>query len=198
MVKISYGKAVYLVSNNINKFYEAREVLNEYGLATVMLRIKGLEIQSDSIEEIAKESARTMAERLNLNVVTEDAGLFIEALNGFPGPYSSYVYKTVGNEGVLKLMEGIEDRTAEFKSAVAFAEPNGETKVFLGVSSGKIAYRMVCGREFGFDPIFIPDRCDGRTFAELSIQEKNVVSHRGRAFKKFAEWYTSLIKLKFK
>ena len=198
MVKIPYGKAVYLVSNNINKFYEAREVLNEYGLATVMLRIKGSEIQSDSIEEIAKESARTMAERLNLNVVTEDAGLFIEALNGFPGPYSSYVYKTLGNEGILKLMEGINDRTAEFRSAVAFAEPNGETKVFLGISSGKIAYRMVRGREFGFDPIFIPDGCDGRTFAELSIQEKNAVSHRGKAFKKFAEWYISLIKLKFK
>ncbi|MCD6530333.1 XTP/dITP diphosphatase [Candidatus Bathyarchaeota archaeon] len=193
-----YGKAVYFVSSNVNKFYEAREVLNEFGLSIVLLRLKKLEVQSDSVEEVARKSAETAAKELGLNVVTEDAGLFIEALNGFPGPYSSYVHRTLGNEGILKLMKDVDERGAEFKAAVAFAEPDGDVKVFVGVVKGEIAHRMAGGREFGFDPIFIPAGFGGRTFAELSVSEKNRVSHRGIAFRRFAEWYTSLLKLKLK
>ncbi|MEM2875801.1 MAG: XTP/dITP diphosphatase [Candidatus Bathyarchaeia archaeon] len=187
--EVSYPKAIYLVSNNVDKFHEVKTVLNEFGLATVLLRIKDPEIQSDSIEEISKVSARSMARKLNLSVVTEDAGLFIDALKGFPGPYSSYVYRTIGNEGILNLMKGVSDRSAEFRSAVAFAEPGGETKVFRGVVRGRIATKVVRGREFGFDPIFMPEGFNGRVFAELSIEEKSKVSHRGLAFRSFAEWY---------
>ena len=196
--KRRYGKAVYFISSNINKFYEVREVLNEFGLSTVLLRLRKVEVQSDSIEEVARRSAELTAKELGLNVVTEDAGLFIKALNGFPGPYSSYVYRTLGNQGILKLMEGVDERDAEFRSAVAFAEPEGEVKVFVGVVKGEIAREIASGRKFGFDPIFLPVGCGGKTFAELDVREKNKVSHRGIAFRKFAEWYTSLLKLKFK
>ena len=193
--KRRYGKAVYFISSNINKFYEVREVLNEFGLSTVLLRLRKVEVQSDSIEEVARRSAELTAKELGLNVVTEDAGLFIKALNGFPGPYSSYVYRTLGNQGILKLMEGVDERDAEFRSAVAFAEPEGEVKVFVGVVKGEIAREIASGRKFGFDPIFIPYEGDGRTFGELEVEEKNALSHRARALRKLAEWLTGSSKI---
>ena len=195
MKKNRYSKAVYFVSSNVNKFYEVREVLNEFGLSTVLLRLRKVEVQSDSIEEVARRSAELTAKELGLNVVTEDAGLFIKALNGFPGPYSSYVYRTLGNQGILKLMEGVDERDAEFRSAVAFAEPEGEVKVFVGVVKGEIAREIASGRKFGFDPIFIPYEGDGRTFGELEVEEKNALSHRARALRKLAEWLTGSSKI---
>ena len=106
-----------------------------------------------------------------------------------PGPYSSYVYRKIGKEGILKLLEGCDNRRARFKSVVVFSSPDSEIKYFRGVVEGKIS-RTVRGESgFGFDPIFEPDELSGRTFGELSIEEKNEISHRSRALRSFAEWY---------
>ena len=99
------GRVIFFATNNINKFNEARKVLAEYKIAVGMLRVKTLEIQSESLEEIAKTSVIEAFEKCNLPVIAEDAGLFIHALKGFPGPYAAYVYKTIGNRGLLQLME---------------------------------------------------------------------------------------------
>jgi XTP/dITP diphosphohydrolase len=121
----------------------------------------------------------------------EDAGLFIEALNGFPGPYSSYVYRSIETKGILKLMENVEKRDAHFQSVVAFSSPEESPRCFHGKANGKISMEVRGELGFGFDPIFEPSDDGNRTFAEMRMPEKNMRSHRAEALRKFAKWYES-------
>ncbi|RLI22214.1 non-canonical purine NTP pyrophosphatase, RdgB/HAM1 family [Candidatus Bathyarchaeota archaeon] len=185
-----YRRVAFFATSNIHKFQEAKKILAEYNIATAMIKIKVIEIQDENLEKIAETSALDAATKCNLPVIVEDAGLFINALNGFPGPYSSYVNKTIGVEGILKLMKNVEDRTAYFFSVVAFHDPaTSIMKIFHGKVEGKIAKEARGKSGFGFDPIFIPIDGDGRTFAEMKTEEKNKFSHRAKALRKFAEWY---------
>ncbi|MEM2104199.1 MAG: XTP/dITP diphosphatase [Candidatus Bathyarchaeia archaeon] len=187
------GKVIFFATNNVNKFNEARKVLSRYKIAVGMLRVKTLEIQSESLREIAENSVIHAFKQCNLPVIVEDAGLFTEALNGFPGPYASYVYKTIGNHGLLKLLKGVENRKARFRSAVAFLSEDFESpKCFEGEVEGEITETVRTGCSgFGFDPIFKPVKSE-KTFAEMTIDEKNRYSHRAHAFRKFARWYKTL------
>ena len=187
------GKLVFFATNNINKFNEARKILSRYEIAVGMLRVKTMEIQSESLEEIAKTSAIHAYRQCGLPIIVEDAGLFIEALNGFPGAYASYVYKTIGNEGLLKLMKETNNRKACFQSVVAYFYEDLESPIcFKGEVLGEITQTVRKGSSgFGFDPVFKPMQSD-KTFAEMSIAEKNRYSHRAKAFRKFARWYKSL------
>ncbi len=186
------GKVVFFATGNINKFNEARSILSSYGFAVAMLRVKGDEIQSDSLKEIAQTSAANAFKRIRLPIFVEDAGLFIDALSGFPGPYAAYVYKTIHNEGILRLMENVHDRGAKFESVIAYCDENScVPECFRGEACGEITLteRKQYGKSaFGFDPIFQPDS-SGKTFAEMTIEEKNGFSHRAIALRKFAEWY---------
>jgi XTP/dITP diphosphohydrolase len=189
------GRVIFFATSNIHKFNEARKVLAEYRISVGMLRIKGSEIQSDSIEDIARTSVIGVFRKCNLPVIVEDAGLFIHALNGFPGPYAAYAYKTIGNKGVLKLMKNIEKREAKFQSVIAHHSPELKTPMcFKGEVIGEITKEERRGNEksgFGFDPVFKPVNSD-RTFAEMNIKEKNGYSHRAKALRKFAEWYKNV------
>ena len=180
-------RRVYFATTNSHKFEEARLILTEYGIEVLRLDAKGQEIQAKTIEEIAMASAKYVARRRKTPAIVEDAGLFVEALNGFPGPYSSYVNQTIGNKGLLKLLEGITNRRAEFRSAVAFSGPT--TKCFSGVVFGNISNEERGSSGFGYDPIFEPLEGGGRTFAEMAMEEKNTHSHRAKALRSFAEWY---------
>ena len=188
-------KVLFFATGNIHKFNEARSILSKFGIAVGMLRVKGEELQSDSLREIAQASAREAFKRCRLPVMVEDAGLFIEALNGFPGPYAAYVYKTIGNKGVLKLMEGVEARKAVFRSAIVYCDREVKAPlVFKGEAEGEITVNERVGNGesgFGFDPIFQPDG-SAKTFAEMTLEEKNGFSHRANAISKFAEWYKKL------
>jgi XTP/dITP diphosphohydrolase len=179
---------LYFATRNEGKFKEAKLVFESLDLELTMLNADKVEIQSDSLEDIASYAARELAERLGLEVIVEDAGLFIRGLNGFPGPYSAYTYKTIGLSGVLKLMESLSDRYAYFLSVVAYAKPRKPVRVFHGRVEGLITYTPKGLKGFGFDPIFQPLEGDGRTFAEMTSEEKNALSHRARAFRKLALW----------
>jgi XTP/dITP diphosphohydrolase len=186
------GKVIFFATSNVNKFQEARRVLSEYRIAVGMLRVKTSEIQSESLEEIAKTSAIEAFRNCNLPVIVEDAGLFVEALNGFPGPYAAYVYKTIGNKGLQQLMENIKNRKARFSSIVAYCSMHRKSPIcFGGEVIGKIVEeerRSGTGHGFGFDPIFEPANSN-KTFAEMSLSTKNRCSHRANALHKFAQWY---------
>lgn len=186
------GRVIFMVTGNVHKFNEARRLLAEYQIATAMLRIKTPEIQDDLLENIARASALDAVKKSNLPVIVEDAGLFVKALKDFPGPYSSYVFRTIGKEGILKLMKDVEDRYAQFRSVVAYCSPKEPLKLFKGIVEGRIAYESRGTSGFGFDPIFEPLEGQGKTFGEMSINEKNRFSHRSKAFKKFVEWYKSI------
>jgi XTP/dITP diphosphohydrolase len=187
------GKVVFFATGNINKFNEARSILSQHDIVVGMLRLKGDEIQSDSLKDIAQTSVINAFRRCRLPIFVEDAGLFIDALSGFPGPYAAYVYKTIHNSGILKLMENISDRQAKFQSVIAYCDDQTpcEPECFDGESKGGItlAERKEQGKSgFGFDPIFQPEG-SAKTFAEMTIEEKNGFSHRAMAIRNFAEWY---------
>lgn len=188
----SCTRVVFFATNNFNKFREACMVLREFNLSAGMLRIKTFEIQSESLEEIAKASVLKAFEKCGIPIMVEDAGLFVEALNDFPGPYASYAYKTIGNEGLLRLMDGVENRKASFRSVVAYFSSELKFPIcFKGEIVGEITKEVRKGCSgFGFDPIFKPQGSD-KTFAEMSVEEKNMYSHRARAFREFAKWYKS-------
>lgn len=183
---------IKFATGNRHKFQEAERILSTYGLRIEMVRSKMLEVQDDDIERIAASSVKDVKTRVLGPVIVEDAGLFVNRLKSFPGPYSSYVYKTLGCEGVLKLLEGVEDRGAEFRSAVAYIDDAVEpdVKIFLGVVKGSISSEMRGRHGFGFDPIFIPEGFN-RTFAEMDTEEKSRCSHRAKSLRLFASWYLS-------
>lgn len=176
---------------------EARLVFAEYKIAAALLRVAVHELQDDNTENIAKASAQEAAEKTRLPVIVEDTGLFIPALNGFPGPYSNYIYRTVGTRGLLKIMRGTNQRNAYFRSIVAYCDPKGALECFEGKAEGQISQKERGSSGFGFDPIFEPLSGDGKTFAEMSTEEKNEHSHRAKVFREFAEWYVSAFRRRF-
>ena len=180
-----------LVTSNEHKYREIKAIGEGLGVEVYMCTVPKLEVQGDSLEEIAYKSALLAYLYLNRPLMVEDAGLYIKALNGFPGPYSNYVFKTIGLAGILKLMNGVEDRRACFKSAVAVVLDN-YTFISTGEVCGYIAESPRGTRGFGFDPIFIPEG-ETRTFGEMSIEEKNRYSHRAVAVRKAL---TKVIQLK--
>ncbi|MDI6888364.1 MAG: XTP/dITP diphosphatase [Methanocellales archaeon] len=181
-------KAIYFVTNNTGKVKEAKALCEEHDIKIQQIRYEYPELQSDDLETIAKYGAEFSARALNKTVIVEDAGLFIPALGGFPGPYSAYVFKTIGNEGILGLMSDKKNREAYFESAVGYCEPGGGAITFTGIANGKIAHEIRGEHGFGYDPIFL---YDDKTFGELSIEEKNKVSHRCKALKKFVKWISA-------
>jgi XTP/dITP diphosphohydrolase len=183
------SKVAYFVTSNIHKFQEARKILSEYGLAVAKLKVEAVEIQDNSLENIAKYSVNDAVKRCGLPIFVEDSGIFVDALNGFPGPYSRYIHDTVGIGSIIKLMENNENRAAHFRSVVAFASPKTQPTCFVGRVDGKISLRKRGTGGFGYDPIFVPLEGDGRTFGEMTMTEKNRFSHRARALRKFGEWY---------
>jgi XTP/dITP diphosphohydrolase len=188
-------KVAFFVTGNVHKFNEARRALAKYKISTAMLNLETVEIQDDNLENIARVSAIDAAKKSNLPVFVEDAGLFITALNGFPGPYSSYVYRTMGTRGILKLMGNEKNRDAYFLSAVAFSTPQDQSdpKTFVGRIEGRITHEEKGKQGFGYDPIFEPLGGNGKAFAEMTTIEKNKYSHRAQALSKFANWYMSYI-----
>ncbi len=182
-------RLIFFATGNIHKFNEARVALAEHNIVVAMLRLKTLEIQADDLGKVAEASVLDVSRKTRLPIIVEDAGLFIDALNGFPGPYSSYVYRTIGKEGTLKLLTGIENRKARFKSAVVFCGPKKTLKHLEGIVEGTITEEVRGSSGFGFDPIFEPTEQRGKTFGEMTDEEKNRISHRARALRKFAEWY---------
>jgi len=184
-------KRINIVTTNEGKAREFTELGKTFNVDVNIVRLPKIEIQSNTLESVALTSAVIASLQLSMDVVVEDAGLFIRALNWFPGVYSSFVYKTIGVKGILKLMKGIKDRYAYFKSVIAFADiRRGIIKLFTGVTEGSISYEARGSQGFGFDPIFIP-RGSGKTYAEMTVNEKNAWSHRSKAFKELVRWLTT-------
>ena len=188
---------VLFVTGNQNKVTEAFGILSPLGFVVEQLMIGGrvpvlVEPQAEGIEEIAiskleQAVSLTMGTEFENEVLlVEDSGLFIDSLSGFPGPYSSFVHKTIGLPGVLSLMSGETNRRAEFR-AVAALSFQGNMLTSTGICRGFISEKITGDSGFGYDPIFIPEETNGRTCAQLSQDEKSSISHRGFALKGVSE-----------
>jgi len=181
------SKNITFITGNQHKVKEARGILNNLGISLEHADLGYVEIQGD-LEDVARYGAQHAAKRLGKPVIVEDAGLFIKALEWFPGTYSSYVQETLGNQGILKLMSDVEDRYAEFRSVVGYSTPKTEPEVFLGTVKGRIGFMEKGSYGFAYDPLFIPEGYP-KSFGELSRKEKNKFSHRRKSLEKFALWY---------
>ncbi|MBT4326205.1 MAG: RdgB/HAM1 family non-canonical purine NTP pyrophosphatase [Candidatus Nitrosopelagicus sp.] len=176
---------VFFASSNEHKFEEAQRILSTLGVNIKLFKTTLEEIQSNSLNEIAKRKAIDAFTKIQKPIIIEDDGLFINSLNGFPGPYSSYAYDTIGNTGIIQLLENTELRDAKFVAIIAYCNGIDEVKLFESSIPGKISKEIEKGG-WGYDPIFIPDG-ESKTFANVSDKDK--FSHRSASLKKFSDWF---------
>jgi XTP/dITP diphosphohydrolase len=181
---MTISKRIDLLTGNTGKLKEIKKWLEPLGTQVVLLDKEFIEVQAGSLEEVIFQGMELiqMEEKIEEPFIKDDSGLFIDALNGFPGVYSSYVQKSIGNEGILRLLEGTENRTAYFRTVIGLFVPGKGISLFSGECRGNISEEIRGKQGFGYDPIFIPDG-ETRTFAEMSLEEKNSISHRIRAIK---------------
>ena len=184
-----------IASNNAHKIREIKEILGDLFDEILSLREAGVSADPEETGETFEENARIKAEAIlqltGCAALADDSGLEVDALGGAPGVHSAR-YATDGhdfaanNRLLLKNLEGVENRRARFRTVISLIL-NGEEHLFEGRVEGRILDRETGHEGFGFDPLFVPDGCE-RSFAEMSAEEKNAVSHRGRAVRKLAAW----------
>jgi XTP/dITP diphosphohydrolase len=177
-----------LLTSNRDKVTEANIALRGSGVRVTASVCAGkLELQSDTLEEVASYAAVQGYAWLHEAVLAEDSGFFVSSLKGFPGVYSRYVFDTLGVNGLLKLVGDSVDRKAEFRSCVAYYDGR-VLRTFSASVQGVILTRPSGSSGFGFDPIFAPSASRKISFADMTTAEKTRISHRGEAFRRLGEW----------
>ena len=171
-------KNIKFVTGNPNKVREAGEIL---GVALEQVNLPHLhEVQTHDLAEIIEDKTLQAHQAVNVPVLVEDSGLVFSAWNGLPGALVKWFESTVGCEGLLKMLEPFDNREAIAMCYVGYHDGK-EIKTAKGVVQGRVADRLQGSNGFGWDTLFIPDGYD-RTYAEMTAQEKNAISHRRRAF----------------
>ena len=191
---------IIFATANPGKLREASEVLGpEYEVVPpASLGItEDIPETGSTLQENSLQKARYLFERTGLPCFADDTGLEVDALGGAPGIYSAR-YAGPGhdsNANMEKLLAELlrfEDRRARFHTVVTLILADGQPRFFEGVCEGAIARERHGTGGFGYDPVFLPDAYPGRTLAEVSEEEKNAVSHRGRALRAMADWLKTL------
>ena len=175
---------IKVITSNEGKMVEYAKALEDLGFEVFKGTVPYDEIQADTLEEVVGHGLRQLRNEED-SFIIDDSGLFINHLRGFPGVYSAYALKTLGNQGVLKLMEDVQDRAARFECCIGCKLPGSEPFIVSGKCDGAIMRTAEGSKGFGFDPIFSHD--GSRSFAELDLEEKNAVSHRGKAITRLVE-----------
>lgn len=190
-------ETLFVATGNDHKLYEINKILKDNGLEVNITCPKYFADEDEpledgkSFEENALIKARYWFNKYHLPTIADDSGICIKYLNDFPGIYSArfmskYSYPEK-NGTILKIMEGVENRYAAFHCALAYIDEFGNEKVFMGIFEGEIADSIKGEHGFGYDPIFyVPEY--NKTSSEMSDEEKNAVSHRGKAFKEWANY----------
>ena len=183
-----------LATHNPGKLREMGEILKDFGIEVVSPRDLGITVDVEetgtTFAENAMLKAKAICKEANLPAIADDSGLCVDALNGAPGVYSArYGGEGLDDKGrymlLLSSLRGAPTRAAHFACAVACAFPNGDTLTAEGRCDGSIAYAPLGEGGFGYDPVFML-LGTGKTFGQLTQEEKSAVSHRGRALKDFA------------
>ena len=182
---------VVLASKNQHKLVEMRDILSAQGVEVVLESDVGVDVEVEetgtTFEENSLLKARAVMEASGLPAIADDSGLAVDALNGAPGVYSA----RYGGEGLddvgryrllLENMRGQLDRRCRFVSVITLCMPNGDVITARGECPGTIAFAPMGEGGFGYDPVFVVE--GGKTFAELTAEEKDAVSHRGAALRK--------------
>ena len=173
---------LFVVTSNPHKADEIKSYFLD-SLDVEHVNIECPEYRNDDVGEIARNKASYAFSQVKKPLIVDDTGFYIDSLDGFPGPYAAYVFQKLGNKGILTLVKDKKDRSAHFETAVAYADSAG-IRIFRGMIFGTLVDPR--GREgFGYDPIF---EYEGRTLAEIPIDEKSRISHRARALDNLRKW----------
>ena len=192
-------RTLVFATHNTHKLREVRAMLPD-GLKLVGLtdlgRTDPLPETSDTLEGNALQKARYVKEHYGYDCFADDTGLEVDALHGAPGVYSArYAGEDCDSAAnvrkLLAALDGMADRRARFRTVIAFVTDGGQEHLFEGEVGGHIATEEHGAGGFGYDPIFTPDGYD-RTFAQLSADEKNTISHRGRAVRRFVDFLSKM------
>jgi len=183
---------VSFLTNNPHKFIEAKEALAVYPCIELKQIIEGKaeyknDATADPINEIARRAAEEAIKKYTIPIVVEDTGLFLNAYPEFPGLNTKWLIKKIGYDGILRLLAG-KDRTAYFRSIVAFCEPEGDVVLFEGIINGTISEEVIGNDKdcMDYDRLFIPL---GETLPfSMIMAEKRQISHRKIAFHKLGEY----------
>lgn len=195
---------ILIATNNKHKVNEIKNILNNDNFELFTLSDLNININvdedKDTLEGNALKKAEEMYSVTKIPTIADDTGLYVEALNGEPGVYSSRYageYATYDDncEKLLINMESIQEgnRSAYFKTVVCFYESENKYNFFDGICEGKISTEKYGEKGFGYDPLFIPNGFE-KTYAEMSEEEKNTISHRGKAFRKAGEFIKGKLK----
>ena len=183
-----------LASNNKNKLREYKEKLSEFGIDVISQSEAGINIEVEetgtTFAENAELKAKAIYDLVKKPVISDDSGLSVDALGGDPGVFSHRFAGPTDQDRInkiLTLLENVDDekRTAHFTCAICFIDENGNEHIFEEKCEGTIARKQEGENGFGYDPIFL---YEGKTFADISSEEKNEISHRGRAIKSFVNY----------
>lgn len=193
-----------LASRNPHKLAELRDILSAQGIEVILESEAGVDVEVEetgsTFEENALLKARAVMEASGLPAVADDSGLMVDALNGAPGVYSArYGGPGLDDTGryrlLLENMRGMLDRRCKFVSCICCCFPDGGMVTARGECPGTVAYAPKGADGFGYDPVFFVPSLK-KTFAELSTQEKNAVSHRGAALREFQKNLEHHLKIK--
>ena len=186
---------VVLASKNAHKLQELQDILSAQGVEVILESAAGVDVEvketGTTFEENSLLKARAVMEASGLPAIADDSGLMVDALNGAPGVYSArYGGPGLDDAGryrlLLENMRGVLDRKCRFVSAITLCMPSGDIVTARGECPGTLAYAPQGENGFGYDPIFfVPEK--KKTFAQLTAEEKNAISHRGRALQLFQE-----------
>jgi len=181
------GKPLCFVTGNQNKLREVSQILSGR-VEFIHMDLDLPELQGDP-ESVAAAKAKAAQQLYGGPVLVEDTSLCFNALGGLPGVYIKYFLANCGHEGLNRILDGFDDRTAYAQCIFAYCDgaAHAEPLLFVGRCPGHIV-RPRGPKTFGWDPIFEPDEGKGRTYAEMPTEEKNLISHRGRALAKLCAW----------
>ncbi len=173
---------IYFITSGKQKYEEIKDLIPP-AITIERLEYFYPEDQDMDLRNICRIGAKWVADRINKPVIVDDMGLFINALGGLPGPFTKFFAKYLKPEGVLKLMNGLTDRSASFKVCLGFCKPGSEPLTFMAERKGVIADEVLTGPyDFGLNSIFIPEN-SGKNLAAFSFEEKLVNEPRRIAFK---------------
>jgi len=186
VVKLS----LFIATGNTHKVEEMEKILSTFGIGLQQKNLLIIEPDFDSLEEIALEKAKQAFKVLKAPVIGEDTGVYFEAYNNFPGQLAKRVYLGLGFEGLLALINAKPNKKAHFKTAVAFFDGKTE-KVFSGKLPGTLLDKAVSVEKnrLPYEKMFVP-KGYADAIVNMSLEEKNKISHRAIATRKFAEWYS--------
>ena len=191
---------IVFASHNEGKIKEIKKLLAPYGIkvkSALDMNLPDVEETGKTFEENSLLKSRTIAKLVNKPCLADDSGLCVDALNGAPGVYSArYAPNRDFDKGMEKLLAEMEkspnkSRNAHFSCVISLAWPDGQYKVFAGQVDGKIALHKMGAGGFGYDPLFVPEGFTS-SFAQMSQEEKNKISHRGRAVEKLKDFLNNL------